>query len=379
MPHQSLKQSSPSTLMASDRFERLKNICQTPGISGFEHPIRALIVNELQGFVDEFSIDDMGNIIAKVAARKKDNTTILKKVMACAHMDEIGFVVSYIEKGGFIRLHPLGGFDVKTLCTQRVLIYGHEPLIGVIGTKPIHIMKDEEKRRVPELEDLYIDTGLSEEEVRQRVKVGDPITRLSPTISLGQLICSKSLDNRISVFVLIETLRSLPELNVDFYAVFSTQEEVGIRGARVAAAQIEPDIGITLDVTLANDVVGINEKDYCTRLGKGVAIKILDSSSISCKELVDFFTQTAIREKIEHQVEILTKGGSDASGLQYLSGKGSISGCLSIPCRNVHSSCELVSIHDVDETIRLLIESLKSIHHFHPTHLYPSVDWSTFY
>lgn len=362
--------------MDQKSFERLKKICETPGTSGFEHPIRTHILEEVRPLVDETLVDSMGNIIAKVTAKKKPTNSPSKRVMACAHMDEIGFVVSHIEKGGFLRLYPLGGFDVKTLCAQRVLIYGKEPILGAIGTKPVHILKDEERRKVPELEELYVDTGLSEEQVRQTVSVGDPVARFQSTIRLGNLVCAKSLDNRISVFALIETLRRLPALEVDFYAVFSTQEEVGIRGARVAAAQVQPDIGIALDVTLANDVVGISEKDYCTRLGAGVGIKVMDGSTVACKELVDYFVETAKRNKITYQMELLVRGGSDTSGLQYLAGKGALCGCLSIPCRNVHSSCEAVHGDDVEASINLLIAALESLDRFQANHITNTRDWS---
>jgi putative aminopeptidase FrvX len=208
-------------------IELLKKICETPGAPGFEQPIRKLVLQEVQSLVDRVDIDPMGNVIA-FRKGKKD-----KRVMVTAHMDEISFIVTHIDDDGFVRFHTLGGFDPKTLTSQRVIIHGRKDLIGVMGSKPIHLMKPEERTKAPKIQDFFIDLGLSKEEVEKYIEVGDPITRERELIEMGQCVNSKSLDNRVSVFILLEALRELQgqELPYDFYAVFTVQEEVGLRGA----------------------------------------------------------------------------------------------------------------------------------------------------
>ena len=207
--------------------ELLKKICETPGAPGFEQPIREFIIQEVRALVDELSVDNMGNIIAL----KKGKTR--KKVMVAAHMDEIGFIVTHIDDDGFIRFLPLGGFDAKTLTSQRVIVHGTEDIIGVMGSKPIHLMKPEERNKLVPISEYFIDVGRSKEVVDKIVSIGDPITRERALIEMGDCINSKSIDNRVSVFILIETLRALKDQEVpyDIYGVFTVQEEVGLRGA----------------------------------------------------------------------------------------------------------------------------------------------------
>ena len=226
-------------------IELLSKICKTPGAPGFEQRVRVLVIEELKGLVDEWSIDAMGNVIAL----KKGNAD--KRVMVAAHMDEIGFMVSHIDDEGFIRFHPLGGFDPKTLTSQRVIVHGKEDVIGVMGSKPIHLMKPEERSKAVPIDEYFIDTGRPKSELDQLIEIGDPITRDGTLIQMGDCVNSKSLDNRVSVFILLETLRVLKgkKLPYDLYAVFTVQEEVGIRGAASAAHRINPDFGFGLDVT----------------------------------------------------------------------------------------------------------------------------------
>jgi len=265
----------------------LAKICTTPGTSGFEQRIRALVLKELKGLTDEVEIDNMGNIYAIKHGSTEESER--KKVMIGAHMDEIGFIVTHIDDKGFIRFHTLGGFDPKTLTAQRVIIHGKKDIIGVMASKPIHVMTADEKNKVAKLSDYFIDTGLSAKEVKKFINIGDPVTREREFIEMGDCVNGKSLDNRLSVFILIETLRKLKGKKVpyDIYGVFTVQEEVGIRGANVSTLRIKPDFGVGLDTTIAFDLPGAAAHEMITKLGEGTAIKIMDASTICDYRMVE--------------------------------------------------------------------------------------------
>ena len=341
----------------------LKNICETPGAPGFENGVRNLVLKEIENCVDDINIDNMGNIIA--LKKGKDDT---KSVMIAAHMDEIGFIVTHINDKGFLKFHPLGGFDPKTLTSQRVIVHGKKNLVGVMGSKPIHVMTTEEKNRVPKIQDYYIDLGLEKSEVDKIVKVGDPVTRERGLIEMGDCVNCKSLDNRISVFVLIETLKKIKTPDFNTYAVFTVQEEVGIRGAQVATQKIKPDFGFGLDTTIAYDVPGAAEHEKITSLGKGVAIKIMDASAICDTRMVQFMRKTANAHNIQWQNEILTAGGTDTASIQRMTPGGSIAGAFSIPTRHIHQVIEMVHKKDVQNCIDLLTYCLEELKDFDWNH-----------
>ncbi|HMW75743.1 MAG TPA: M42 family metallopeptidase [Saprospiraceae bacterium] len=342
----------------------LKKICETPGAPGFEHRIRQLIIKEIEPLVDSWYIDNVGNLIA---LRKGSSD---KKLMVTAHMDEISFIVTHIDDDGFIRFHPLGGFDPKTLTAQRVIVHGTKDLIGVMGSKPIHIMKPEERTKAPAITDYYIDMGMSKDDLVKHISIGDPITRERDTIEMGDCINAKSLDNRISVFILIETLKELArtELPCSLYAVFTVQEEVGLRGVSPAAHSIEPDYGINIDTTIAFDTPGAQAWESITHLGQGTAIKIADGSVICDTRMVSFMKYMADKHGIPWQPEILTAGGTDTAGLQRSGKGGSISGAISIPTRHIHSVIEMVHKTDVLNSIRLLKNCITEISNFNWNH-----------
>ena len=341
----------------------LKNICETPGAPGFENRVRNLVFKEIENCVDDINIDNMGNVIA--LKKGKDET---KSVMIAAHMDEIGFIVTHINDKGFLKFHPLGGFDPKTLTSQRVIAHGKKNLVGVMGSKPIHVMTTEEKNRVPKIQDYYIDLGLEKSEVDKIVKVGDPVTRERGLIEMGDCINCKSLDNRISVFVLIEALKKIKTPDFNTYAVFTVQEEVGIRGAQVATQKIKPDFGFGLDTTIAYDVPGAAEHEKITSLGKGVAIKIMDASAICDTRMVQFMRKTANAHNIQWQNEILTAGGTDTASIQRMTPGGSIAGAFSIPTRHIHQVIEMVHKKDVQNCIDLLTYCLEELKDFDWNH-----------
>ena len=341
----------------------LNIICTTPGAPGFEKKIRDIVINEVEPLVDELEVDNMGNVYA-IKRGVGD-----KRAMVGAHMDEIGFIVTHIDDKGFIRFHTLGGFDPKTLTAQRVIVHGKKDVIGVMASKPIHVMSPEERNKVAKTKDYFIDTGMSADEVKELISVGDPITREREFIEMGECVNGKSLDNRLAVFILIETLRALEDKTVpyDIYGVFTVQEEVGIRGANVSALRVNPDFGFGLDTTIAFDLPGAAEHEKITRLGEGTAIKIMDASTICDYRMVDYMKKTADKHKIKWQPEILTAGGTDTAGIQRMTEGGSIAGAVSIPTRHLHQVIEMAHKEDIDGSIKLLTACLGEL---------DSYDWS---
>lgn len=335
----------------------LAEICETPGVSGFEQQVRKIVLRELKGLVDEVSLDNMGNITALKKGEKR------KKVMAAAHMDEIGFIVTHVDDNGFLKFTTLGGFDPKTLTAQRVIVHGKKDLIGVMGSKPIHLMDAEERNKVPKINDYFIDLGMPAKEVRKYVEVGTPVTRERKLIEMGECVNCKSIDNRVSVFILIETFKALKGRRIpyDFYGVFTVQEEVGIRGANVAALQIQPDFGFGIDTTIAYDVPGSSAHEQVTKLGEGTAIKIMDSSTICDYRMVEYMKQIATKNKIKWQPELLPAGGTDTAGIQRMNPGGAIAGAVSIPTRHIHQVIEMAHKKDIENSIDLLKRCLTSL------------------
>jgi endoglucanase len=340
-------------------FDLLKRLCETPGVPSREEPIRRVVIEAMRPLVDEVTVDAMGSVIG----HKKGNGG--PKVMIAAHMDEIGFLVKYIDDKGFIRLQPVGGFDARVLVAQRVYVHGFagETLLGALqpGAKPTHLLTDEERKKQLQLDDLFVDLGLLAEQVREKVEIGDPVTLARTAERIGNNVTSKTLDNRLSVYVMLEALRTLGRHDCEVYAVATTQEEVGLRGAVTAAYHLKPDIGIALDVTLAGDIPGAPEQDQITKIGDGPAIKIMDSSLLCHPKLVRHFRDVATKHNIPYQLEILPRGGTDAGGIQRSRG-GVPSFTLSIPCRYVHTVNETASVADIDNAVALLSHYLSEAH-----------------
>ena len=334
-------------------LDLLARVCEVPGAPGFEKEIRKLVLEEIDGLADDIRTDNIGNVIAFRKGKSSDKCS-----MAAAHMDEIGFIVTHIDDQGFVRFNPVGGFDPKTLTSQRVLIHGRKEVLGVMGCKPIHIMQPEERTKMPKIADFFIDTGRSKKQLENLIAVGDSITRYSPMLILGDSVNVKSLDNRVCVFLLIETLKRLKKSRrkpaYDFHAVFTVQEEVGLRGATASALDVRPDFAFGLDTTLAYDVPGSTPQEQCTKLGGGAAIKLMDSSVICDYRMIEFMKATATKAKIKWQPEILAAGGTDTASLQRLVPGGSIAGAISVPTRYIHQPIETAHKQDIAAAIRLL-------------------------
>jgi len=339
----------------------LKKLSEAAGVPGREEAVRRLVIREIKPLVDEVRTDALGNVIALKRGTPKGKKRL--KVMLAAHMDEIGFFVSHIdEKTGFLRLDPLGGIDPRVLLAQRVIVHTETgDLLGAIGSKPVHLLTEEERRKAVELKELFVDVGLPADEVKEKVRVGDFVTLRQDFVEMGELVSGKALDDRVGVYVMIEALRRVKKHRVDIYAVATTQEEVGIRGARVSSYGISPDVGLALDVTVASDVPGVEEAQYVTKLGKGVAIKIKDSASISNPKLVRYLQELAEERKIPYQWEILPRGGTDAGALQ-LTREGVAAATLSVPTRYVHSVVECAHGRDIEAAVELAAAFLEAAH-----------------
>ncbi len=336
----------------------LKKLAETPGISGREDQVRAIMVEELRTLADDVSVDRMGNVVAWKRGKSD------RRVMLAAHMDEIGFLVKYIDDKGFIRIQPVGGFDPRVLFAQRVFVHGFagESLRGVLmpSSKPAHLLGDEKPAPL-KVDDFFVDLGLPNEQVRAKVEVGDMVTMDRTLEVVGDMVVSKSLDDRVSLFVMLEALRAMRSHEVTILAVATVQEEVGLRGATTAAYHVQPDVSVALDTTLAVDIPGSADQDAVTRLGDGTAIKLFDSSQISNYKLVRHFRALAEQHGIRYQLEVLPRGGTDGGAMQRAR-EGSPSITLSTPSRYVHTVNEMLHQADLEATIALLARYLEDAH-----------------
>lgn len=346
-----------STANSFGEFEFLKRLTETAGVSGREERVRELILAETRDFWDETRVDNMGSLIClKRAVEKPKKGQRTQRVMLACHMDEIGFYVRHIDEFGCLRITNAGGFDTRNLFARKVLVQGRRDLIGVLNPtgRPIHIATEEDKKKMPEIKDFFVDLYLPRKDVEKLVQIGDPVTLIQETHMLGDAIVGKSMDNRVALWVGIHALRKAARnLRYDTYFVACVQEEVGLRGATTSAYAVEPDIGIAIDVTLACDTPGITRDEAVTEFGKGAAIKVMDSASISHRGLFEEFLDLARKKRIPHQLEVLPRGGTDAGAVQRARG-GSRAITLSIPTRYIHTVTESVHKGDLRACVDLL-------------------------
>lgn len=330
----------------------LKSLSEAPGVPGREERVRAILERETAGLFDEVSTDTMGNLIALKRAKQPG----AKRVLLACHIDEIGFYVRHVDDKGFVRVQHVGGFDTKNLCARRMLIQAKDgDLVGLMNPtgRPIHIAKEEDKKKMPEITDFMIDLCLAAEEVKAKVRIGDPVTIMQEFGEVGQCVSGKCLDNRVAAFVAVEAIRKAKDPRYDVVLAATVQEEVGCRGAGPACYAAEPDIAIAIDTTLAVDIPGVPEDERVTKQGDGCALTILDSLTISDRGLIDEFETVAKRREIPYQFSILPRGGTDAGPMQRARG-GTRTMTLSVPTRYIHTATECIHKRDLQSAIDLL-------------------------
>lgn len=337
-------------------FALFRELTETSGAPGYEDRIRDVVRREFEGSVDEVRTDAMGNVVGTIEGSQRPEY----EVVVAAHMDEIGFMVRNVTDEGFLQVDALGGWDARILRAQRVTVHADErDTPGVIGSPPPHTLDESELEDEDTIGDIYIDLGMTDEAVDDLVSKGDIVTMDQDTERVGETITGKAIDDRVCVYTMLQAAQRItPPVTVHFAA--TVQEEVGLRGATALGVDLDPDLAIALDTTVANDVPQIeDEADYVTKLGDGVAIKLKDSSVITNPKVHKQLQAVAETEGIDYQLEVLPSGGTDTAGFQNTAGAKPV-GALSIPTRYLHTPTEMVHADDVVAMVDLLGAVLES-------------------
>jgi len=338
----------------------MEKLSTTNGISGFEGKIVDIIKEELKNNVDEIQDDLMGNVIAIKKGDEKG-----KKVMLASHMDEIGLMVRHIDKKGFIKFSKIGGINDQMLLNQTVTIHGKSgDITGVIGSKPPHIMKAAERKKVVEYENMFIDIGaFSKKEAEKLIAIGDPISfKASYEKFPNDLIMGKALDNRIGCYIMIEVMKRVNS-KATVYGVGTVQEEVGLKGAKTSSFKINPDIAFALDVTIAGDHPGIKPDEAPVVIGKGPAVVLVDASGrgiITPEKVKNLVISAALENNIKYQPEVSEGGTTDGSAI-HLTREGIPTGVVSVPTRYIHTTVSIASMKDIEATIDLLVKTIEKL------------------
>jgi endoglucanase len=331
----------------------LKSLSEAAGVPGREERVRDILRKNCEGVFDQITTDPMGSLIAT----KKATTSGAKKVLLACHIDEIGFYVKHVDDKGFVRVQNVGGFDTRNLLARRVLIQSSagEDLLGLLNPvgRPTHIAKEEDKKKVPEVSEFYVDLCLPPDEVKKKVRIGDPCTLVQQFDEIGQCVTGKCMDNRVAAFVAIEAIKKVKSPRFEVTLAATVQEEVGCRGAGPAAYACEPDIAIEIDTTLCVDTPGVPEDERVTKQGDGVALTICDSLTISDRGIIDELEAAAKKREIPYQLSILPRGGTDAGPMQRSRG-GIRAATISVPTRYIHTVTECIHKRDLQSAIDLL-------------------------
>jgi len=330
----------------------LKQLSEAIGVSGDEGGVRAVVLDAVREHADEVKVDALGNVIAF----KRGTGQQPLRVMLAAHMDEVGLMVVSHDSDGFMGVETVGGIDPRLL-PGTLLQVGPDHVPGVIGVKPIHLLKEKEGQEVPRIEDLVVDVGAtSKDEAKKLAPLGTYVTFTTPFRELGPTVSGKAFDDRAGCTVLVELLRG-ERFPSDLYAVFTVQEEVGLRGAQVAAYAVEPDCAFALEGTIADDIPKDKDASPTTQLGQGPAITVMDHSFIADRRLVKLLTGTAEELGIPYQFKQPGIGGTDA-GTIHFARQGVPSATVAVPCRYIHSPVAMLSLDDLNNTVRLMRETL---------------------
>ncbi|MGD8566393.1 MAG: M42 family metallopeptidase [Candidatus Bathyarchaeota archaeon] len=343
----------------TETLEKLSNAC---GVAGREEEVRTLMKKFLKPHMDEVKEDKLGNVIGIKKGGKK-----APKIMLAAHMDEIGLLVKTISKDGFLRFAKIGGIDDRILLAQKVKVFTEKgPLHGIIGSKPPHIQKDEEIKKPVTSENLFIDVGAKDRKETEKmgVKIGDPVAFDIKFAKIGKdIVIGKAFDDRIGCAVMVEAMKKLRKSECTIYAVGTVQEEVGLRGATTAAFGIYPDIGLAIDVTVAGDVPGVKEVEAPIKMRKGPSLSVADRGLITHPRVLRLLINAAKENKIPYQLEAGLPGSTDAARIS-LTKEGVPSGAISVPTRYIHSPTSMLSLKDVEESVKLTIATIRKAPEF---------------
>ncbi|MBR1779197.1 MAG: M42 family peptidase [Clostridia bacterium] len=330
----------------------LKRLCLATGISGDEENIRKIILSQIEGYVEEVNIDNLGNILALKKGKSKPS----KKLMISAHMDEVGLIATYITEEGYIGFSAVGGIDEKILLGKTVLI-GERKISGVIGVKPVHLLTAEEKLSAIKIDDLYIDIGAKNKDQTLRyVSLGDFICFGSDFKVNGDIIMAKALDDRIGCMILIDLIKS--ELPFDVYFSFVVQEEIGLRGSTVASYKVAPDSAIVVETTTAADIHG-NDDKVCS-IGGGPVVPFMDRATVYDRDYYKIAFDLAKKHGLKIQTKTAIAGANDAGAIHKSRG-GVKTIAISVPCRYLHSAYSLANIEDIENAEKLVLKLIGSI------------------
>lgn len=340
----------------NENLEQLSNAC---GVTGREEEVRNLLVKLMKPYVDEIVVDKLENVIAVKKGQKSS-----AKVMLAAHMDEVGLMVKTISKEGFLRFTKMGGIDDRILLAQKVIVHTRKgPLYGIIGSKPPHIQKEEERKKIVAYDELFIDVGAKSRENANAIgiKIGDPVAFDVKYAKIGKnVVIGKAFDDRVGCAIMISTLKQLRKTNCTIYAVGTVQEEVGLRGAATAAFGVDPDVGIALDVTVAGDVPGVREFDTNLKMGKGPTLTVTDSGLITHPKVLRLLIDVAEENKIAYQLETGLSGTTDAARIS-LTRQGVPSGTISVATRYIHSPVGMLNLEDAENAAKLTAAAIQKI------------------
>ncbi|MGA2386427.1 MAG: M42 family metallopeptidase [Candidatus Bathyarchaeia archaeon] len=343
----------------NQNLEKLSNAC---GVTGRESEVRELMIRLMTPYADEIIVDRLENVIAIKKGKEKST-----KIMLAAHMDEVGLMVKTITKEGFLQFAKMGGIDDRILPAQRVSVMSRKAVFpGIIGSKPPHIQKEEERKKIISSDELFIDVGAESKEdaLSMGIAVGDPVSFDIKYTPLGRdVVIGKALDNRAGCVTMVEVLKLLERTDCTVYAVGTVQEELGLRGAGAAAFNVDPDVAIALDVTIAGDVPGVREYDTSVKMGKGPALTISDSGLVTHPKVLRWLLDSAEEEKIPFQIETGLMGSTDAARI-LLTRQGIPSGNVSIPTRYIHSPVGMLSLKDIEDSAKLTVAAIQRVSKF---------------
>ncbi|WP_416148330.1 M42 family metallopeptidase [Salipaludibacillus sp. HK11] len=346
--------------MDKANYQLMKDLTETEGLPGFEDRVYNLMKKEIVTHTEEIYSDNLGSIVGKIGNEEP-------KVLLAGHMDEVGFIVSSITKNGFLRFKPLGGWWGHVLLSQRVkILTKNKDLTGIVGSKPPHVLSGEERKKVLDIEKMFIDIGASSREEVESfgVAVGDAIATICPFEPLAneKMLLSRTWDNRAGCYIALKVLERLKgeSLPNSLYSGATVQEEVGLRGAETLAKMIQPAIAFATDVGVAGDIPGMNQEDTSLELGKGPILSFMDRSMIPHRKLRDFVVETAKENNTPYQVDIMMGGGTDA-GKFHISNIGIPTMVVSVPSRYIHSHVSVVHYDDLEHAIDLLCNVIKKL------------------